>query len=280
MARFGISSHLFHETRLDREHLVHIAAHRFEAVEVFATRSHFDYRDPAAIDALAEWLTDTGLTLHAMHGPVGEARRQGRWVGGYSNASANPARRGDAVAETRAVLDVARTLPYQFLVLHLGRPDAERAPDDNRPERAQHSLEQIAAHAREVGVQVAVEVIPNTLSEAPALTDLVEERLEGLNVGVCLDYGHAHLMGPLADTIETLAGHVVTTHVHDNRGRRDEHLVPFAGTIDWDAAVTTTQKVGYDGVFMLEVGDTGDPLDVLRRSDVARGKLEQRLITF
>jgi hypothetical protein len=24
----------------------------------------------------------------------------------------------------------------------------------------------------------------------------------------------------------------------------------------------STQKIGYDGIFMLEVGDTGDPVDV------------------
>ena len=43
--RFGVSTHLFHEHRLTREHLVHIAAHGFEAVELFATRAHFDYHD-------------------------------------------------------------------------------------------------------------------------------------------------------------------------------------------------------------------------------------------
>ena len=32
-------------------------------------------------------------------------------------------------------------------------------------------------------------------------------------------------------------------------GKRDDHLVPFArgGTIDWDAAMMATQKIGYDG---------------------------------
>ena len=29
---------------------------------------------------------------------------------------------------------------------------------------------------------------------------------------------------------------VVTTHIHDNHGDKDEHLLPFEGTIDWDAA--------------------------------------------
>ena len=72
---FGISSHLFKETRLDREHLVLMAAHGFEAVEVCATRPHFDYRDPAAVNSLAEWLSDTRLALYAMHAPLGEGRR-------------------------------------------------------------------------------------------------------------------------------------------------------------------------------------------------------------
>ncbi len=54
--RFGVSTHLFHAARLDREHLVEIAAHDFETVEVFATKTHFDYHDPAAIAQLGEWL--------------------------------------------------------------------------------------------------------------------------------------------------------------------------------------------------------------------------------
>ena len=43
--RFGISTHLFHSERLERDHLVEIAAHGFDSLELFATRSHFDYRD-------------------------------------------------------------------------------------------------------------------------------------------------------------------------------------------------------------------------------------------
>ena len=70
--RFGISTHLFHEQRLSRDHLAQIAAHGFEAVEVFATRSHFDYHDPAAIAQLAGWLKETGLALHGIHAPIAD----------------------------------------------------------------------------------------------------------------------------------------------------------------------------------------------------------------
>jgi sugar phosphate isomerase/epimerase len=278
---FGVSTHLFHDHKLTREHLVHIAAHGFEAIELFATRSHFDYRDEAAIGELGEWLSDTQLTLHSVHAPIMEAMRQGKWVGAFSTASGDESRRKAAVAEIAAALNIARRLPFTQLVVHLGVPASEQAPPaDNQPSAARRSVEEIVALAEPFGVGVALEVIPNTLSSAGALVTLIEEDLEELRLGICLDYGHAQLMGDLGEAIEALSGHLWTTHLHDNRGKRDEHLVPFAGSIDWDVAMMETQKIGYDGVMMLEVADTGDPIEVLRRSAKARERLEKTFVVF
>ena len=279
--RFGVSTHLFHEHRLGREHFVHIAAHGFEAVEVFATRAHFYYRDEQALQHLSEWLSDTRLELHSVHAPAFDALEKGRWVGSYSNASGDENRRKAALAETEAALHIARHVPFRYLVVHLGMPVVEQMPPkENQRDAARRSVEEIAAMASRLNVQVALEVIPNPRSSAEALSHLIEEDLEGVNVGVCLDYGHAHLMGDLGDAVETLSGHLWTTHVHDNNGKRDDHLVPFSGTIDWDAAMMATQKIGYDGPLIMEVGDTGDPLDVLRRAVKARERLEKTFVTF
>jgi sugar phosphate isomerase/epimerase len=279
--RFGVSTHLFHGSRLTRDHLVHIAAHGFEAVELFATRTHFDYHDDRAVAAFGEWLADTRLELHSVHAPIVEALRGGRWIGPLSNAAADATRRVAAVAETRAALEMARRLPYRFLVVHLGVPtDAPQSGADNRADAARRSLEETIALAADVGVRVAVEVMPNPLSSPAALVELIEEQFEGLDVGICLDYGHANLLGDLGEAIEAVSGHLWTTHVHDNHGREDEHLVPFAGAIDWDAAMMETQKIGYEGALMLEVADTGNPLDVLRQSAAARDRLEKTFATF
>jgi len=261
---------------------VHIAAHGFDAVEVFATRSHFDYHDADAITQLAEWLSDTRLQLHSMHAPIVDGIKAGKWVGSFSNASGNEGRRKAAIAETAATLRVAQHIPYGFLVLHLGMPTGEQVPpQDNQPAAARRSVEEIVALASDVSVRVAVEVIPNQLSSAAALVRLIEEDLDGLDVGVCLDYGHAHLMGDLGEAIETVSGHLLTTHVHDNRGKRDEHLLPFAGNINWDTAIVETQKIGYDGLMMLEVGDGGgDPVEVLKKAVKARERLEKTFVTF
>jgi sugar phosphate isomerase/epimerase len=278
--RFGISTHLFHDQRLSGEHLTACAGAGFQAIELFATRAHFDYEDGHAIEQLAGWLRESGVALHSMHAPIYGAGLKGQTIGSLSTASGDERKRNAAVDAIRAALQVARSIPFRFLVVHLGVVGNDVSPQDNRADAARRSLEAIVEAASPLRVRVAVEVIPNALSDSPALVRLIEEDLEGADIGICLDYGHAHLMGDLGDSIETISGHLWTTHVHDNRGRLDEHLVPYAGTINWDAAIMETQKIGYEGLLMFEVAGHGNPSDVLDRTVKARARLEKTLITF
>jgi len=90
--RFGLSTHLFHDHRLTRDHLALVAKHGFDAVEVFATRTHFDYRDENAVAQLGGWLRETRLELHSVHAPIAEAVRRGEMVVPYSTASGDETR--------------------------------------------------------------------------------------------------------------------------------------------------------------------------------------------
>jgi sugar phosphate isomerase/epimerase len=272
--RFGISTHLYHEQRLGRQHLAEIAAYGFEAVEVFATRSHFDYHDPAAIAHLAEWLKETGLALHGIHAPVTDRFSAGdQWGQVVSNAVSDNAARQAAVRETDAALNIARHIPADVFVVHLGTPAAKGG--ENSRTAAFRSVEEICRLAEPVGIRVALEVIPNPLSDAASLVDLLEQDLDAPRTGICLDFGHAFLMGDVADTIEIVAEHLISTHVHDNKGRTDEHLVPFAGRINWDIALMTMQKVGYDGTYMMELANTGSPAAVLEQARAARARFDK-----
>ncbi len=279
--RFGVSTHLFHDTRLSREQLVEVAAHGFEAVELVATRSHFDYTNDAAVADLRAWLSDTGLTLHSVHAPVAEARQGGQWVNPLSTAAGDETRRRAAVAQVLSVLALGPKLPYRDLVVHLGVSATQAgAAGDNARDAARRSAQEIVEAADGTGIRVAFEVMPNALATPDALVHLLEEELEGTDAGICLDYGHAHLGGDLCDAIETVSGHVVAVHLHDNDGRRDAHRVPGAGTIDWPAAMMETQKIGYDGILMFEIADPGDPVGALVRAARARTRLEETFITF
>jgi sugar phosphate isomerase/epimerase len=276
---FAVSTHLYHDERLSRDHLVEIAAHGFEAIELFANRPHFDTTDARGIDELQESLRDTGLRVHSVHAPVAEALNGGRWTKPLSIASREPSRREQALAETAHALRVAGRLGATYLVVHVGVPTSqETSDDDNRLDEAIRSLEALQEIARPLGVRLALELIPNALSGPEALVTLLEDGPELDDAGICFDFGHAFLMGDLVDAIETTSGHVVTTHVHDNTGRGDEHLMPFDGRIDWDAALMGMQKIGYEGAFVFEPGASASPRTVLERAQQVRRKLERLLI--
>jgi sugar phosphate isomerase/epimerase len=270
--RFGISTHLYHDQRLSREHLAEIASFGFEAVEVFATRSHFDYHDPAAIADLRTWLDDTGLVLHGLHAPIVD--RYPAAATTFSIAASDASVRQAGVREAERALAVARTIPFDTLVVHLGTTGKG---DSNSRSAASRGLEEICSLAEPLGVRLAVEVIPNDLSSASVLVTMLERDFEDARIGICLDFGHAHLMGDVADAIETAAEHLITTHVHDNRGREDDHLVPYRGTIDWPAALVTMQKIGYDGTYLMELASTGTPASVLEEARRARQRFERAL---
>jgi len=276
--RFGISTHLYHDKRLTLDHLAEIAAYGFEAVEVFATRSHFDYHDSAAIDQLAGWLEQTGLVLHGVHAPITDRLSpDGEWGAAISNAVSDNTRREAAVREADAALAIVKRIPANVFVVHLGTPTLQGG--ENSRAAAFRSAAEICRLARAAGVQAALEVIPNDLSDGQSLVTLIERDLEGLNAGICLDFGHAFLMGDVPDTIEAVAEHVVTTHVHDNDKRKDDHLVPFEGRINWDMALMTMQKIGYDGTYLMELANTSTPVEVLTKARAARQRFE-KLLTY
>jgi sugar phosphate isomerase/epimerase len=157
-------------------------------------------------------------------------------------------------------------------VAHLGVPRPQKTPASDSRAAARRSIEELLRIAEPLGVQIAVEVIPNELSRPGSIVHFVEDDLDG--VGICLDFGHAHLDGDVLDAVETVSEHLVATHVHDNNGRTDDHLLPFEGTIDWAGTLLAVQKVGYDGPFMFEIVPRGSTREMLVRARSARQRIE------
>ena len=279
MKKFGVSTHLYHDERLQQAHLREIAANGFEAVEVFATRSHFDYHDPATIRALKHWLVEARLELHSVHAPITDVFANGRPQRTFSTALRDSDARKATLREMEAALDIAKIIPFQFLVVHLGVPASQHpALDDNNRDAAVRSVEQIHEMADGVGVKVALEVMGNSLSTAPDLVEMLERSFEGADLGICMDVGHAHILGDAAEAIETTSEYLVTTHIHDNRRDSDDHLVPFQGNINWASTIMAFEKIGYDGVLMYEVRAAESPRAVLERAVAARRRLEALMV--
>ncbi len=276
--QFGLSTHLFHGERLGARQLDAIAAHGFETVEVFATRTHFDYHDARRIAELRSALAGAGLQATSMHAPICAGYSGGEWGRAFTNAASDAGRRREAIDETRAAFAAASELGCETMVLHLGVPQGQAiGPGDNDRGAVRRSLAELYAASAEARVRLALENMPNGLSTPAALVDFLADEAESADAAVCLDFGHAHLMGGAAEAVEALSGHIVTTHVHDNNGRDDNHLVPFEGSLDWPSAFAALWKVGYAGRLVFEVADHGDAAAALERTTTARRRLQALL---
>jgi sugar phosphate isomerase/epimerase len=241
--QFGVSTRLYERARLSREHLLEIAAHGFEAVEIVAARTHLDYHNPAVVADLQQWLAEARLELHSLDVPLGE--------------------------DVEQALFVARRIPLRVLIVETGAP-REFAP----------IVQRLAEQAVPLGVTVAIDSAQWT--PAGSLVHFVESgaldpETTAVRVGICLDFGHAHLQGDVVEAIEIVSEHLVAAHVHDCSGRRDEHLIPFDGAIDWPGALTELQKVGHDNTLILDIAPRGSTKETLARARRARARMESFL---
>jgi sugar phosphate isomerase/epimerase len=277
---FAVSTRLYHALRLTRDHLREVGAAGFDAIELFATRTHFDYHSESTIADLQQWLADAGgLTLSSVHAPVAESFSGGRYGLPLNLASPDAPTRERALDEATHALHIARRLPFAVFVVHLGLERGAQ-PGENSRDAARRSVTTLAETGRPLGVQVAVELIGNELSKPGPLVHFVEEVLDAGAATICLDLGHAHLTRDLVDAIETVSEHIALVHAHDNGGRADDHLLPFDGTIDWPSAMTALQKVGYEGPIVLEAGPQGTTRDTLMKMKQVRSRLERLLADF
>jgi sugar phosphate isomerase/epimerase len=240
-----LSTYMFVSRRLTNELLGEIAEAGFEAVEIFGTRGHFDYTTKQEVQAMASALSQHGLALLSLHAPTSRdlsATREGGTP--LSITEVERVRRVEAMDELKRVIDVAEDLPYSRLILHMGGP--RETADPRKRDAAFSSLEHLVLHAHHRGVTIAVENTTSEMGDPVYLRTFVDEtRLTGLRVN--FDIGHAHVAdGPEAERIEKafapLRELVISAHIHDNHGEKDEHLPPYDGTIDWESAVKTMKS--------------------------------------
>ena len=268
---YGLSTYLYANERLSSSILDRILGARFQTIELFAARQHFDYTDRNHVRDIAQWFLDHEVMLHSVHAPLYGDADWGRSGGlAVSIAHAERRLRIDSMDEIRRSLDIAEYLPFRFLIVHMGLDD--EAYDLRKLDAAMTSLEHLKVSAKELGVQLLLENVPNELGTPERLVQFLE--YSRLNVKVCLDTGHAHLQRSLYSAMEILGSHVASTHIHDNQGEKDEHLIPFQGSIDWPEAVRSLRKGKGQFSLVLEVSDNDHKTVLGRLRDVVQ-RLEE-----
>lgn len=142
-------------------------------------------------------------------------------------------------------------------------------------------LSPIVEKANKLGIEIAIE---NLFEEGQAggdrlrYTSTTEELIElidcfkGAEVSCCWDFGHAAAAfgDCMIAQMEEVGKRITCTHIHDNysignasihshNGMKDLHLPVFMGKINWEDNIAALKRLGYTGVYTLEIGGVRIP---------------------
>jgi sugar phosphate isomerase/epimerase len=187
------------------------------------------------------------------HNPAGIADLQ-QWLAeaGLTLASVHAPIGAETPEQHEPALFIARRIPVPVFVMHL----------EGRRDKARRNVERFAELALPLAVKVAVEVPEH--SPPGSAVHVVEDEVEH-TIGIALDFARADREGDLVEAIEIVAEHLLAARL------------PVDGNIDWPSAMTTVQKVGYEGPLVFDGRWHGSTKEYLARARAAREKMERWL---
>jgi len=110
-------------------------------------------------------------------------------------------------------------------------------------------IQDLVGQAESLGITIAIE---NT--RRPDYIDTIFSNIQSNNLGFCYDSSHDFLPGQSKGNIlKRWSSLLLTTHLSDNKGINDDHLLPGDGTIDWNIIGKFFPKNNYSGALILEV---------------------------
>jgi sugar phosphate isomerase/epimerase len=265
----ALSTHFIVNHRLTTVWLEKIWQAGIPAVEIFCARQHLDYHNKAQVTELAHWFRDSPMLPHSLHSPMYTDDCWGRTGPNAVITITEPvkSKRVAMVDEIRRAIEVAEQIPFRYMIQHLGVGGEDY--DDRKLDAAFTALDELRVFARQRGVEILLENIPNRLSSAERLVHFLE--MTHLDLHFCFDTGHAHIMEGVKQAFQIMRDRIRSTHVHDNDSVNDAHFFPYlkqGGTIDWRRTMHLLRSRQEQYPLLLELKedpDMGSPIDAVLR---------------
>lgn len=193
-----------------------VRATGFGGVEILCKPGHFECGNSEHVEEVQSALDDWPEAVVTFHAPFHDLDLAGSEAHEYALRAAG----------------VAFHLRAETMTVHARGLNGPRDWDEG----AFHMFRENLSALSDCGVSITVEnqLPPRFTSHEDDLLRLVD----GFpNVGFCIDTGHAHIAGRVVELTRALADRALITHLHDNSGDGDKHLLPGEGTIPWPAVL-------------------------------------------
>jgi len=266
----GLSTGCFYQQPI-REVLETIRNGGFSMIEICSFPAHLDYHNQEKVRETGLIIRDLGMEPFSFHAPFRDT---------IDITSLDQKQRDLSVNELLIAAESAAEMGVRHFVIHPGPDRSGRPPEAEyvaRMENAGEVLTRVAAHCRKLGMTLVLEnMLPHLLFGRTSDVMWIMGAIQDLNVGICLDTGHAHIAGAIAATAHKLSGHLQMIHANDNNGRWDQHLPPGKGSVDWHRLVGKLADMSFRGGFILELSsDLGSPAELLRAAQQGRLYLKE-----
>ncbi|MCD6318656.1 sugar phosphate isomerase/epimerase [Candidatus Aerophobetes bacterium] len=237
--------------------------------------------DPYKLRKLCE---DLGISTPQMHG--------------YEHGMALNSHRESKEHMKRAkrLITWAGAAGVKWVVIHPDNPKGTTLCIGMKPNQIEEvkkrnleGFRELSETARTAGVGIALENLPDHIfyrvwherwrlfgSRFSELIWLVENVDPNL-MGICLDTNHiCHRIDNINqyEAIKLCGQYLVATHISDNHGLTEQHLLPFEGNIDWKAVMDGLNEVGYNGLFCIEAGGSIGQVPLSVRDELLRYTLK------
>jgi sugar phosphate isomerase/epimerase len=265
----GMSTGCFYHTSIF-DCLEPIRAGGFSMLEICSSKHHLDYHDLATIDEVSRRLIEDGLEAYSFHAPFSP---------NIDITSLDQGHREHSKQELLLAAEAAAHLGVRFLVIHPGPEESLAPPPAEHLRRLQNAadvLEVVSQRCHELRIGIVLEnMLPHLLFGNMRDMLWIMGAIANVNVGTCLDTGHAHLTGEVYNVLYKLSGHLQMIHANDNRGTYDDHLPPGEGQIDWRRMLTELSELDFRGARFRDLTSPpgADTAEFMRRARIARRDL-------
>jgi len=230
----GISSTVFSAQNV--EDTMREVSKEFELWEIFSEGEHYL---PHIIKRFAAAAPSYSMK-YSVHAPISD----------INIASLNERMREASVLELMATMEQAIEIDVKTVTIHPGVysmvvPGQER----KSIEKAKRSLRTLDRVTAEFGIKMALENMPSFNFFLGRRAEELKELVDGTDMKICFDIGHANTTGEIDNMIDLLGGRTVNVHVHDNTGDKDEHMTVGEGNTDFAKLKRLTK---YNGNFVIE----------------------------
>src|SRR4030042_317430 len=189
-------------------------------------------------DRMPAMVSDSGLILENIHAPF--------W---YSNYLWTESKKDQSAIRK----ELSNTLSFcgkhhiPIMVMHLVAENTSPPPNESGLQLIRDLIQQ----AEGIGVTIALE---NAEGYGNSYLEFVFANIQSPNLGFCYDSSHDFIAEEFRGrALEKWGSLLVTTHLSDNNGTNDDHLLPGSGTIDWQRVMKNIAKDSFKGTLMLEV---------------------------